>query len=179
MNATWGRTALRAAALSLLVLAARPAWATPMVGFETSDLGGGLFLYELILGNAGGAEALSGLNVLKGNSVFGLDDSSLIGAPAGWDFFAPFPPFADDLVFFSLDPSTDVPIDGSLSGFSFVSDLDPSRLRPGDFMVEAIGSESAAQIGLGDAKPVPAPATLVLMLIALAGLGARSGVPRG
>ena len=158
-------------ALALLTLSGA-ASAVPMVVYTVDDLGGGLFQYNLTLENDGGSEALSGLNVLHGDSVFGLDDGSPIAAPAGWIYFAPFPSLIDDLNYISLDAGTDVPIGGSLGGFSFVSALDPDSIDGDDFHVEGIGADSASQIDLGNAQLVPEPATAVLLLSALAGLGA-------
>jgi hypothetical protein len=78
--------------LTLLTLTARsPAGATPLE-FTVDNLGGGLFRYDLTLNNQF-SEPLSGLNVFRGYSVFGLDITSIIAAPAGWDFFGPFAPF--------------------------------------------------------------------------------------
>jgi PEP-CTERM motif len=43
----------------------------------------------------GGAEALSGLDVLHAGSVFGLAPAPTIGQPSGWSHFAPLPPLLD------------------------------------------------------------------------------------
>jgi len=65
----------------LTLVASTQSWAGPIVLFTVDDLGGGVFEYNLIVDNTGGSEPLSGLTVIKGNSVFGLDDTSVIGAP--------------------------------------------------------------------------------------------------
>src|ERR1700730_1297284 len=117
---------LTVGALFLLVLTLGfQAWAAPMVLFSVDDLGGGFFQYDLTVSNNAGTEPLSGLLVLNGGSVFGLDATSIIGAPqdiggnpaADWSFFAPLPPFVDILSYFSLDTAGDVPINGVLGGF--------------------------------------------------------------
>jgi hypothetical protein len=148
--------------LALFVASAR-AGATPMVLYSVTDLGGGLFQYDLTVDNDGGGEDLAGLNILYGDSVFGLDGSSIIGAPPGWLYFAPLPPLIDDLNYFSLDPGADVPIDGTLAGFFFQSSTDPNTLSGDDFAVEGIGADSATQIDLGIAKRVPEPGALLLL----------------
>lgn len=155
--ATWLCTAM------LLLTVSPHAQAAPVVLATVDDLGGGLFQYNLKVNNAGGAEPISGLLVLFGGTVFGLDGFSIIGAPPDWDFFAPVPPVVDDLFYLSLDPAADVPIDGTLGGFFFRSMKDPSTLAPGDFAVDVIGADSAEQIPLGDARVVPEPASLVLV----------------
>jgi hypothetical protein len=153
-----------------LLVTGSGASALPSVTYTVTPLGGGLWEYELTVDNDGGA-ALSGLNVLHGNSVFGLDDGSTIGAPGGWSSFAPLPPFVDDLNWFSLAPASDVPADGSLGGFSFVSGTDPDTLGGDDFAVEGIDAEEATQLDLGVALRVPEPA--LALLLAAAGLAAR------
>jgi hypothetical protein len=144
--------------------------ALPVVTYTVDDLGGGLFQYDLLVDNDGGV-ALSGLNVLHGGSVFGLDGSSTIGAPAGWSSFAPLPPLIDDLVYFSLAEASDIPADGSLGGFSFQSQTDPDTLSGDDFAVEGIDAALATQIDLGVAMRVPEPA--LALLLAAGCLGAR------
>jgi hypothetical protein len=165
------RTALLAGVVALATSA--PALALPIVRYTVSDLGGGIWEYQLTVDNDGGAEPLSGLNVLYANSVFGLDDQSVIGTPSGWMAFAPLPPFADDLNYFSLQQPTDVPVDGVLSGFSFQSGTDPDTLTGGDFGVEGIGADSALQIDLGVALLVPEPASAILLALGMAGLSLR------
>jgi hypothetical protein len=150
------------------LLSAAGALALPLVTYTTTDLGGGWFEYQLSVDNTGGSEALAGLNILHGASVFGLDGSSTIGAPAGWGYFEPLPPLIDDLNYFSTSLATDVAVDDTLGGFSFVSDTDPESLAPGDFAVEAIGADCACQIPLGDAQPVPEPTLGILLGAGLA-----------
>jgi hypothetical protein len=149
---------------------ASSASALPVVQYSVSDLGGGLFQYNLSVDNDDGGEALSGLKILYADSVFGLDQDSVIGAPAGWMSFAPLPPLVHDLNYFSLAAGTDIPIDGALSGFSFRSTTDPDTIDGLDFTVEGIGSETASQIPLGVAVPVPEPSTTLLLALGLAGL---------
>lgn len=146
--------------------------ALPMVTYAVTNLGGGVYQYDLTVDNAGGAEPLSGLNVLDANSVFGLDGSSVISAPTGWSFFAPLPPLVDELNYFSLDPGDDIAVDASLSGFSFQSAKSPNQIG-WSFEVEAIGGTSSSQIPLPDAVFVPEPASVLLVAAGLASLAAR------
>ena len=156
--------------LVLGALASSSALAAPSVTFTTTPLGGGLFQYNLSLNDAGGAEPFSGLDILNANTVFGLTSGSTIGAPAGWSFFAPLPPFVDELDFFSLSGASDVAVGASLGGFTFVSATDPASIG-WTFAVEAIGGTSSSQIPLPGAVYVPEPATGVLLSGALAALG--------
>lgn len=159
-----------------LAAAGTAASAIPVVLYDVTDLGGGLFQYDLTLDNSGGLEPLAGLNVLHGDTVFGLDDGSTISAPSGWIYLAPVPSLLDDLNYISLGSGTDVTPDESLGGFSFVSATDPDTLTGDDFHVEGIGADSASQIDLGTAVLVPEPATAGLVLgglWGLAGLAAR------
>jgi hypothetical protein len=159
------------AIIVVLGFAAATASAAPIVTFDYSDLGGGLYRYDLTVDNSGGPEPFSGLNVLNANTVFGLDPGSTIGAPAGWDSFAPLPPFVDELNWFSLDPSDDIDVDDELAGFSFESTTAPWTLGY-HFAVEAIGGTSSSQIPLADAVLVPEPSTALLLGAAIAALAA-------
>jgi hypothetical protein len=141
-------------------------WASagPAVEVTATNIGGGLFEYDLVLDNTTGNQPLDGLDILHAVSVFGLVDTSNVSAPAGWmplDLL----PGLDELDYLSLDPSTDVPVGGSLGGFSFESTKDPATLVDGDFAMEAIGSDCACQI------PIPGPPTAILLGLGLAGLG--------
>ena len=161
---------------ALVLLLSSQAWAAPTVLFGVDDLGGGLFQYNLTLENNGGSEPLSGLLVLNGGSVFGLDVTSVIGAPqdiggnpaADWSFIAPFPPFVDPLSYFSMDPAGDVPINGLLGGFFFQSMESPANLSNDDFTVVGIGAISANEIPMGNAQFVPEPSGVLLFLFGLA-----------
>ena len=154
--------------LLTMMMAASQASAVPMVTFTKTPIGGGLFQYVLTLDNDAGAEPLSGLNILNANTVFGLDQSSVISAPAGWGSFAPLPPVVDELNFFSLSGGSDIAIDASLSGFSF-----QSSVSLGSFSVEAIGGTTSMQIALPDAIPEPSTGLLVA-----AGLAAQAALRR-
>jgi hypothetical protein len=160
----------QAAAVIVGLTLASSCWAGPLVTFGASDLGGGLFRYQLILKNLGGGQPLSGLDILNGNSLFGLDASSKIAAPPNWSFLAPLPPFADDLDYFSSIPSADVAIGATLGGFYFDSTLDPAVVMGPGFAVEAIGGISASQISLPNAQFVAEPSSLALLAASLNGL---------
>ena len=155
--------------LAIVALAASAATASPNVTFTTTPLGGGLFQYNLTLNDAGGSEPFSGLDILNANSVFGLTGGSTIGAPAGWSYFAPAP-LVNELDYFSLSGASDIPVGGSLGGFSFVSATDPASIGF-TFAVEAIGGTSSSQIPLPNAVYMPEPSTGLLLAGALGGLG--------
>jgi hypothetical protein len=139
-------------AAAILLVAGLAALADPSVTYTTTPLLGGFFEYDMTVMNLGGAEPLNGLLVLYGSSVFNLDDTSTFGTPTGWSV----PPvFGDPLFYASNDSSTDIPIGGTLPGFSFQSSTDPSTLMPGDFAVVGIGSNTFNEIPLGDAIRVP------------------------
>lgn len=146
------------------------AWGAPMVFFNALDQGGGLFQYNLSLDNRSGGVTLAGLNVLNANSVFGVDPSTVIGAPADWSFIAPFPPFVDDLDYLALTTSANVLPGAFMTGFSFQSTLDPSVVRFSGFAVEAIDASTSSQIQLAAAQFVPEPPALPLWAAGCAGL---------
>jgi hypothetical protein len=132
--------------------------------FTVNDLGGGVFQYNLTLNNSFG-DPLSGLNILHGFSAFGLNASSIIGAPAGWDSFAPLPPLVDELNWFSLSTATDVPIGGSLGGFFFQSTTDPATVAPSDFAFDVISGRTGRQLSTPEQSN-----TGLLLATSLAGL---------
>ena len=155
--------------------------ADPIVIYAANSLSGGGFEYNLTVENLGGAEPLNGLLVLRAGDVLGLDMFSLVDSPqavganplANWGDIAPNPPFVNILSYFSKDPSANIPIDGSLGGFSFVSATDPSSLNDDDFAVVGIGANSGGEIPMGDAIFVPEPAECLPVLAALILLGLR------
>ena len=149
-----------------------PGSAVPSLELGVNGMVGSEWLYEMTLHNPGGAEPLSGLNLLEAFTIFGLDDTSTIIAPSGWDFFAPLPPFVDELNYFSLSEASDVPIDGSLGGFSFLSSRDPDTLAWSSLSADAIGGTSSTQIPL---LITPEPTTALLVA---AGLAAQAAARR-
>jgi hypothetical protein len=176
-------------ALVLLILGTVRADAAG-VSYTVAPSRPGMFKYNLVLNNDSGAETLSGLNVLDGNSVFGLDGSSDIGAPPGWEYFAPLGP-VNDLNYFSMGAATDVTPGEKLSGFYFQSATPPSALEGGTFRVEGIGylneGDDAAQIEFAPAVVVPEPTSVLVLIVAVAAMLAwcvrsagagRSSVPR-
>jgi len=161
--------------VTAVLLLAVTSWAPadPTVQVTVNDIGGGLFEYDLVVDNMTGTQPLSGLNILHASSVFGLDEFSSVGAPPGWDFLPPFPPGLDELDYFSLVSSTDIPVGGSLGGFSFESPKDPATLTGGDFAMEVIGSDCACQIA------IPGPPTAILLGVSLAVLFLAGFARRG
>ena len=145
-----------------LMLAASAAVSAGPLTFTVDDLGGGLFQYNFTLTNIF-SEPISGLNLLHGNSAFGLDEASVIGAPEGWDFLAPLPSFVDELNYFSLSSASDIPIGEPLGGFFFQSTRDPATLRPGDLAFDVIGGISGRQL-------VPEPSAGLLLATACVSL---------
>lgn len=145
-------------AILLTLFAETPLWASPLE-FTTTDIGGGLYRYDLTLNNPF-SEPLSGLNILQAGTVFGLDEFSVINAPPGWDFFAPLPPVVDELNFFSLAASTDVPVGGALSGFSFESTTDPAAIS-GRILFDIIGASG---------RQIPEPSAVAMLAIGICSL---------
>lgn len=154
-------------AIALLLTLKTPARAQSLL-YSVEDLGTGQFQYGLIIDNRGGLEPIAGLSVVNGNSVFDLNPASPIGAPPGWDFFAPDPFLGvDSLDYFSLLPATDVPVNAVLAGFTLESSKDPATLSGGDFTVELISRATGKPVFRGVAQPVPEPGSLALLLAGL------------
>jgi hypothetical protein len=157
-------------AACFLALMATNAFST--LAFSTTDLGGGLFRYDITLNNPL-SQPVSGLNIINANSLFGLDAASVIKSPPGWGFFAPIPGVIDELNYFSKDPVFDVSVGGSRSGFGFESFTDPSHLA--SLRYDLIGGSSGTQ--------VPEPHDEILLggsafiSIALYGLRRRPRIP--
>jgi hypothetical protein len=149
-------TALGLGALLLLAVSSRVD-AVAVTGSVT-DLGGGVFRYDLVVDNTGGSEPLSGLNILEANTLFGLDGSSVIGAPPDWDFSAPIPGFVDELNYLSLFESADVPVGGTLGGFFFETTTPPRK-----FSVDVIGADCDCQIPVGRVRGIPQPSSVLLL----------------
>jgi hypothetical protein len=159
---------LRAAgcAMALLLALCPLANAEAIVGISTVNLGGGEFQYDFSIDNTSGTVPIAGLLIEGGNTVFGLDLSSTIGAPAGWDFLSPLPPFDDLLSYFSLTPASDIPIGGSLSGFTFDSFTDPATLS---VVSGVLVGDDSSQIPFH----IPEPAAVCLLATILIGSGIK------
>ena len=135
--------------------------------YATTDLGAGLFQYTFAIDNTTGTIPISGLLIEQGNSLFGVDTTSTISAPAGWGFLSPLPPFDDLLAYFPFSPATNIPIGSSLAGFAFDSLTDPSTLPPFDVIL--VGSDSSQT----PYEITPEPNFLVLSAALLTGLGIK------
>jgi len=154
--------------VAVLMLAAEQACAQIVI-YGATDLGGGLFEYSLLVDATGASEPVAGLNVLRGGSVFDLNPGIPIGAPAGWDFFAPDPLLGIDVLeYFSLTPSTDIPIGGSLGGFRFESVKEPDTILGDAFAVELIGRTSGKPVFRGVAQAIPEPSGIVFVAAGVA-----------
>jgi hypothetical protein len=147
---------------AMILFVGAMAQASPIVLFSTDDLGGGLFQYNLTIDNRVGTEPISGLSILHANTVFGLDPFSVLGVPAGWDFFPPLPPFVDDLDSFSTAPEFDAPVGDLLAGFFFQSTTAPGAI--GNRFDLVLVSSSTEQTPV-EAQPIPEPSTLLMTAI--------------
>lgn len=133
------------------------------VEYVAVPIGGGMFQYTLTINNPAD-QPIAGLNILGANSMFGLTPASFISAPQNWSFFAPDPALGvDELNFFSLMLSADVPIGGSLGAFIFQSTTDPSTIS--GLRYDLIGGVSGSQL--------PEPATMFLLGTGLAGIALK------
>jgi hypothetical protein len=161
------------AAVVVLLLAASQASAVPTLQLGFSSSSPGEWTYDMTLIDGGGTESLSGLNIPAAYTLFGLDDTSTIISPSGWDSFAPLPPSVDELNYFSLSGASDVPIGGSLGGFSFVSATDPDTIDWDAFEADAIGGTSSTQIPLTIVTPEPATGLLLAAALAAQAIARR------
>ena len=161
--------------ISLRLLFMSAAFAITAAGatldYTATDLGGGLFEYSLTIKNPLHNDGISGLNLVNAGTAFGLNESSTISAPAGWFFFAPIPPLVNELNFFSMDPSTDIPVGGSLGGFTFQSTTDPGSVSESDLTFDLIKGSTGTQT-------TPEPGTIAAGVVALVLLGAKRVVLR-
>ena len=154
-------------ALFLLAASVSAQATVGQVIYSVDDLGGGSFQYNIAVDNRSATIGLSGLNILYGNSFFGLDEFSTASQPLGWSNFTPLPGLIDNLNYFSTTPATNILAGSFLSGFSFISSTDPSAIGSGDFAVEGITADSAKQVSLGDATfvtSIPEPEEWMMIL---------------
>jgi hypothetical protein len=108
---------------------------------------------------------VSGLLVLKGDTVFALLAASEITPPDDWDYMWPIPGVVDDLSYFSTKPEADLKKGASLV-FTFNSITGPGGLKPEDLLVDVICRDTGEQIRAKSAL-VPEPHTAILVLSAL------------
>jgi hypothetical protein len=157
-----------------LSLVSAAAWADPIVNYTVAPASGA-FMYNLTLDNTNSTLIVSGLIVVKGFSVFGLDSGSPISAPPeangcpceAWGFAPPIPPFADNLEYFSPDNGGDISPGGTLSGFSFTSFRNPSTLNSGDFDIVLVVRGGTMFVDIGDAQLVPEPSMWIPLALAV------------
>ena len=168
MKSSWSALSGVAMALFLTSMPARAGFVT----WSATDLGGGLFEYDLTLHNPYSVP-VSGLNLLHANTEFGLDQFSMITAPPGWDFFAPLPPLVDELNYFSLSPANDVAPLGALGGFSFQSTRDPSTVTDSAFAADLINGLTGKQIPIPEPNPEFLAGGVLLVLALVRGAAAR------
>jgi hypothetical protein len=147
----------------MILMVSTNAWAGA-VTFSAVPVGGGLFQYSLTIINTGEPnQPIAGLNILNGNSVFGLTPSSIIMAPPNWSFFSPDPGIgANELNYFSLSPLTDVSVGGSLGGFTFLSMTNPGTISGSQFAFDLV-PQSGPNCCTGTVRPVPEPTTILLL----------------
>jgi hypothetical protein len=167
-----GRTPLAA----LLWFFCAPAWGDPVVTYAVTP-NAGAFMYDLTLNNTNSTLIVSGLIVVNGSTVFGLDSSSPISAPPeangcpclAWGFAPPIPPFGNPLEYFSPNVNADIsPGPGPnaiLPGFSFTSFTNPSSLKGNDFDIILVVRGGTTFKDIGNAVPVPEGPSLFMPLL--------------
>jgi hypothetical protein len=144
----------------LVLCFCRPVEASVIATVATNNLGSGEFQYDFAIDNRTGTVPIAGLLIEGGGTIFSLDLSSAVGAPAGWDFLSPLPPFDDLLSYFALATVSNIPIGGSLGGFTFQSTRNPSTLAGIDVVL--VGSDSS-QVPY---RITPEPATVAMVFLA-------------
>lgn len=145
--------------LALAVVSCATVWAN-VLNVTTTKLGQGMWEYDLTLTDPY-PFPLSGLNILQGYTVFGLDSTSTITVPPGWGFFPPIPNVVDELSGLSFSFDSDAQPGIPLSGFSFDSTTDPATLT-GPIRFDLINGIT------GDQVPEPETMPTVLMCLAVA-----------
>jgi hypothetical protein len=168
--------------LNWLVMAASLIVATPVradvVTFTVGEAdAGGYFPYDLSVLDQQCCLNIVGIIVTHGFTVFDLDMTSPIGQPAGWNYIPPIPGSLDSLTWYDFDPNAAiVPSDTPTSGFTFESQTAATSLKPGQFDIKLIYSDSSVK-DYGD--PVPEPSFIILLCMSIVFLIGRKYLHAG
>ena len=155
----------------LVMICATPAWADNAT-FTVGPPNSGYFPYSLSITDANCCLSVVGVILTHGFTVFDLDNTSVIGQPAGWNNIPPIPGFLDSLTWFDFDPAAAIQPSTTLGGFTFESQTAITTLVPGNFDIQLILSNSTVE-DIGDATPEPSLTYLLGVILTLLVVGHR------